>query len=95
MTPLYDQLKEAEEYYYEVREIPERGICGLQRMLYTVGLFYDIKEPTVGGRYCYKNRADAVQAIREWNGIGDPPGPWIKHKGRAGEYSNPNNNDHD
>jgi hypothetical protein len=77
------------EDYFEIREIPNRGVCGLERMIYTVGLFYNMNAFFYEGRYCYPTLADAKEAIRNWNGEGDPSGNWIKHKGRI-EYSNPN-----
>jgi len=68
----------------------ERGICGIRRMAYTVGLFYGMTEDDYIGRYCYHTMGEAIDAILEWSGIGDPPGNWIKHKGGDGERSNPN-----
>jgi hypothetical protein len=76
--------------YHFLREIPGRGWCGIEPMLYTWGLFYGLDEWTREGRYCFKCLTEAKAALKEWDGVGDPPGDWIKHKGRAGEYSNPN-----
>lgn len=49
MNDLIEYLKT--EFYFELREIPGRGICGLQRMAFTVGLFYNIDQYTYEGRY--------------------------------------------
>jgi hypothetical protein len=60
-------------------------------MVFTVGLCYNMQEDMshmYDGRYCYPSHADALEALRTWNGEGDPPGEWIKHKGGR-EYSNP------
>lgn len=77
------------EGYFEVREITGRGYCGLSRMLFTVGLFYSMDEGGYEGRYCYPDLRSATDAIREWDGMNTPPGPWIKHKGLSGEFGNP------
>jgi len=90
--------KEEENYFKEVgvyllREVPNKGICGLVRFAFTVGLCYGMTTDDFQfyeGRYCFPLGIDAVTALAEWDGIGDPAGNWIKHKGGIGEYSNPN-----
>tara|TARA_R110000868_G_scaffold217359_3_gene467438 strand:+ start:1819 stop:2088 length:270 start_codon:yes stop_codon:yes gene_type:complete len=62
------------------------AIC---RFIFTTGLVVGIDEIGYESRYCYLNHVDAVKALEEWDGIGDPPGNWIKQKG-AGDRSNPN-----
>lgn len=81
-----------EEGYKQFRVgIQGRGLVGLRRFLFTTGLCYGLTEESLEGRYCYENYADALKAMNEWDGIGDPKDDlWIKHKGLAGEYSNPN-----
>lgn len=75
--------------YFEVREINGKT-CALLRMMFTVGLVYGIDEIGYEGRYCYERLADAKEALNTWDGQGEPTGPWIKHKGYKGDYSNPN-----
>ncbi len=77
------------EGYYEIREIPGRGLCGLRDFIFTTGLVIGMNEDLYYGRYCYSNKEDALKALNEWNGEGDPEGPWIKYKGMPGERSNP------
>lgn len=77
------------EEYQSPKEIPGQGICALQRMMFTTGLFVGINEVGYRGRYCYSNYADAKEALEQWDGFGDPPGPWIKWKGEGGDRSNP------
>lgn len=60
--------------YKEIRELPGRGICAVQRFIYTSGIVSGIDEWGYEGRWCYKTMADAVAALREWNGEGDPGG---------------------
>ena len=80
------------EGYYNLREIPNRGLCGLRQFIFTVGLVEGLGEHSYNGRYCYPNELikDSVIAIELWDGEGDPIGGWIKHKGFRGEYNNPN-----
>jgi len=73
-----------------VRRVPGRGLCGIQRFIFTCGLLTDLKfyemENDYTARYCYPNEREALRALQAWDGTGDPPGPWIKEKvsGRAG-----------
>lgn len=66
--------------YSEARLLPGRGWCGLMRMMYTTGLFYGLDQCSYKGRYCYHSWLEAVEALRNWDGQGDPPGEWIKEK---------------
>lgn len=77
------------EGYSNIKELPERGVVGIRRFIFTVGLCYDLNEYSYFGRYCFPTMADAIDALNKWDGIYDPPGNWIKHKGETGEYSNP------
>lgn len=90
-TELRDIIISALFGYFEYQIIEGRGLCALSRQIYTVGLLYGIDEQeNYKGRYCFHSLAEAKEAIREWDGAGDPPGNWIKHKGGDGEYRNPN-----
>lgn len=80
----------SEQGYYNVRHIEGRGLCGLMRFTFTTGLVYGLNEYSYTGRYCFDNLTDAKQSLKEWDGAGDPPGGWIKHKGKI-EYANPKN----
>jgi len=79
-----------ENDYRNIKEVPGRGICALKRMAFTVGLCYGLDETGYQGRYCFHTWSDADKAFNNWNGLGDPSEDWIKHKGIAGEWSNPN-----
>lgn len=81
-------MKVEEHDYLHCREIAGHGLCGVARFLFTTGLVLGIEETGYRGRYCYEHRMDAIGALMDWNGIGDPPGPWIKYKGEGGERSN-------
>jgi len=87
-----EELKEKlrADGYYQFREIEGRGLCGLMRFIFTVGLCHGLEEHGYAGRYCYDNESDAKEALELWSGEGDPEDEfWIKHKGLPGEWSNP------
>lgn len=74
--------------YYNIKFIPNLGLCGLKRFAFTTGLVVGMDNYSYKGRYCYPIHADAVKAINEWNGVGDPSGEWVKYKGEGGERTN-------
>lgn len=89
MTHLTEELKNYldSEGYTHLRVIPNLGICGLYRFMFTVGLVIEIDEYGYKGRYCYNRAFEASKALEEYDGIGDPGGDWIKYKGVGGERS--------
>lgn len=90
------ELKEllSREGYFALKEVPNRGIVGLCHFAFTTGLVYGITASVYEGRYCYPRAKDALEAFDTWDGVGDPPGPWVKHKGHI-EYRNPNLDEED
>ena len=74
--------------YEQVRMLPTGEAAGLSRFLFTTGLCVGLTEIGYRTRFCYPDRASAEAALAEWDGNGDPPGPWIKEKGER-ERSNP------
>ena len=42
--------------------------CGIRRQMFTVGVFIDMDESFVAGRYCFDTAADAEYFLEEWNG---------------------------
>lgn len=81
------------EGYYNLREIPGRGICGLKEFIFTIGLVEGLGYSGYAGRYCYPKDLilDTIVAIESWDGKNDPIGDWIVYKGVRGEYHNLNN----
>jgi len=69
-----------DEGYRCVKRLDGGIYAGVFPQLYTCGLFVGLTRGGWERRYCYENTADAEKALREWNGAGDPPGPWIKEK---------------
>jgi hypothetical protein len=90
MIQLMEDKMDLKEYlitqdYFDLKEIPGQGMCGLLRMLFTVGLVVGIEEHGYRGRYCYDSLAEAKSALNEWDGTGDPNYNWIKWKGEGGD----------
>lgn len=58
--------------------------CVVMKFLYTHALLVDYSSDQwsyyYSARYCYASAHDAFAALREWNGVGDPPHAWIKEK---------------
>jgi hypothetical protein len=79
-----DEKQLAEWGYAMPRLLPTGEWAGLRRMAYTVGLMVGLDETGYRHRYCYENAGDAFIAILQWDGKGDPCGPWIKNKGAPG-----------
>ena len=66
--------------YHNIRTLPTGEIAGLMNLIFTTGLFVGLERDRYRTRYCYKNCDEASKALADWDGIGDPPGPWIKQK---------------
>src|SRR5262245_21825543 len=61
--------------------------ASLQRMFYTTGLMVGRDETGYRTRFCYPDDASALEALLSWDGRGDPPGPWLKEKGRRERWN--------
>lgn len=74
MTMFFEEekTKDWQSYYSDVREVPTRGICGLQRFMYTIGICVDLDYMGMKGRICYDNWTDAKAFLEEWDGIDLP-----------------------
>lgn len=55
-------------------------LCGVMPMAFTWGLFVGLDRWGYECRYCYHTLGEAVGALNDWNGIGDPA-DYIKKKG--------------
>lgn len=56
--------------------------------IFTFGLLVGLDKYSFRTRFCYESLAQALVALVTWDGTGDPPGDWIKEKGRM-ERNNP------
>lgn len=70
----------AEQGYSFVRKLPTGEWAGLQRMVFTTGLFIGLDEFGWRTRFCFEDSGQAMAALAVWNGEGFPPGYWIKQK---------------
>lgn len=75
------------EGYVVLREI-NGVLCGVNKFMFTHGLTTHVDRYGYDDRWCFQHREYAVIALAMWDGQGDPPGPWIKQKGRV-ERHNP------
>lgn len=73
------------EGFTQLREVEGRGICGIMRFMFTVGLVYGLDTTGYKGRWCYDNAIEPIAALSIWDGKDDPIGNWIKYKGEDGE----------
>jgi len=83
---LIESLKK--EGYYEFRKVPNVGMCCLQKFIFTTGIIIGVNAISYYGRYCYSSEQEASEQLKNWNGIGDPKGNWLKYKGSGGEREN-------
>ena len=72
------------EGYQHIRTLPDGRLIGLYPFAFTWGLVVGMDAYGYESRYCYEHYKDAHVAAVVWDGAGDPPGPWIKHKGAPG-----------
>lgn len=77
------------EGYTFVRKLPSGEYAGLFKFIATTGLVVGLNEFNFRTRFCYDYISDAFDALQQWDGYGDPPGPWIKQKGLGIDRSNP------
>ena len=72
------------DQFEALHEVPSKGLCGVERFIYTCGLLTDLTFDGLtynySARYCFSERAEAIFALLHWDGTGDPPGDWIKEK---------------
>lgn len=66
--------------YTHIKVMQDDTLCAIQRQLYTVAIVVGIDREGYRRRYCYEREYDAREALVQWDGNGDPSGPWIKEK---------------
>lgn len=60
-------------------------LCGIGQSIFTWDLYVNLDENGFSGKYMYETKGEAIRAIIDWDGNGDPGGNWIKYKGEGGE----------
>lgn len=81
------------EGYSNVRQLSDGRWIATHRSV-SHRLFVCIHKLGYEASYDYPSSYGAIEAARTWNGLGDPPGAWIKHKTPQGERLNPNAMEH-
>jgi len=71
--------------YMNVRTLPTGEVAGIMSFMFTWGIIVGITRYSYRVRYCYESASEAVPALLYWDGEGDPPGPWVKAKGKNKE----------
>lgn len=66
--------------FYLVKQLP-CGVTALRDYLYTTDIVVGIRGSSYLRRYSYDSQELARRALEQWNGQGDPSGPWLKCKG--------------
>ena len=83
--------KWAESGFIEARRLPGGMVAAVGPMLFTFALFVDVRDEChddfYSHRYCYRTAEEALIALRNWDGEGDPPGLWVVRK--PGDRRNP------
>lgn len=54
--------------YGRVCVITDRGVCGVFRFMYTVGVCFGIDETGYEGRYCFDTAQNAMLFLEFWDG---------------------------
>lgn len=78
-----DQLSKAQAEalgYTPARVLPDGRCIGVMDMVHTCDLFVSMDERGMTTRYMYHTRGEAELALKSWDGLGDPPGNWIRQK---------------
>lgn len=71
------------EGYVNIGILDSHEIVGVFPFLFTWGLVVGLTKDGYRTRFCYPSLLEASIAAETWDGKGDPPGPWIKEKGRG------------
>jgi hypothetical protein len=75
--------------YLRPRRLANGEWIAIARFVFTFGLVVDIRDDgTYRTRFCYAGWDQVLEALLQWDGVGDPPGPWIREKGGV-ERTNP------
>src|SRR6185295_6994894 len=72
------------EGYENLRQFPDGRWIGTHRAV-AHRLFVRLHRFGYEECFDFPSSYGAIEAARAWDGLGDPPGPWIKHKTGAGE----------
>lgn len=75
--------------YYATREFEDGTVAGIYVLSPDCVRMKTIKATDVGTyEWCYESKEEAVEALRAWDGIGEPTG-WQRRVLTAGRHLNP------
>lgn len=58
--------------YSDLKLVGDRGVCGIIRFMYTVGVCYGMDATGREGRFCFDTMQNAQLFLKDWNGITEP-----------------------
>jgi len=67
--------------YVILRTLPDGRLGGVLRLMFHWTLHVDIDHNGYADRYCFKHLPDAISALMNWDGTGDPGDRWHRHFG--------------
>ena len=78
----FDLIRQAFKHlgYDPIKRLDTGEFAGIYDYMFTAGIVVGIDATGWRTRYCYESREQAEAALEQWDGRGDPPGPWIKQK---------------
>lgn len=79
VTEESDPLAIHRGYYEGLRVLPDGRVLGVLRLMYHWTLHIDLHDTGYEDRYCYQTSAQALAAMNEWDGTGDPGYGWHRH----------------
>lgn len=98
MTP-EDEAALKQDGHVIIKELPDGKVVALHEQIFTTALLLvtdNYKTKAVDTywngwirRFCYEERLEALIAGRQWDGVGDPPGKWVKEKSLGVDRLNP------
>lgn len=74
--------------YYAMKLLATGEMAALSTQLFTVGIIV-FNQNCILKRWCFEEGDEALASLRAWEGVGDPPGNWVKQKLPV-ERMNPN-----
>lgn len=66
--------------YRHVRKLASGEWAGVRQVLFATWLFLGLDETGSRTRFCFSRWREAVESLEAWDGVGFPPGWWIKQK---------------
>jgi hypothetical protein len=72
-------------FYTDLKTFPDGKRALVARFAFTCAILYDLDAWGYADRWCYHTHADAVRALAEWDGTGEPT-EWHRHPATGRRY---------